>query len=61
VPPCGLVFLKDSGSGTYTVEITVTWDISWVGTGHPNPTALPTGRFTTHQTFGVREIQAVNR
>ncbi|MFI0897038.1 hypothetical protein [Streptomyces sp. NPDC020983] len=61
VPPCGVVFLKDSGNGTYTMDVTVRWQISWTGTGHPNPTALPTGTFTSHQTVTVREIQSVNR
>ncbi|MFI0719709.1 hypothetical protein [Streptomyces sp. NPDC021224] len=61
VPPCGVVYLKDSGNGTYTMNITVTWNITWVGTGHPNPTKLPTGTFASHQTVTVREIQSVNR
>lgn len=61
-PPCGLTYLRASGNnGPYKLKATITWKINWTGTGHPTPTALPTGTFGTTQDVTVDEIQAVNR
>jgi enoyl reductase len=40
---------------------TVTWHISWTGTGQAEPKALPAGSFGTPQDVTVQEIQTVNR
>jgi enoyl reductase len=56
-----VVFLKDSGQATYRMTVTVTWKIRWTGTGHPEPTALPTGTFESHEQIAVGEIQSVTR
>jgi enoyl reductase len=61
-PPCGLTYLRASGNkGPYKLAATITWNISWTGTGHARPTALPSGTFGTAQDVTVDEIQAINR
>lgn len=60
-PPCGVTYLKDTDGGSYAMTVTVTWHITWTGTGHPEPQALPAGTFGTPQDVTVREIQTVNR
>ncbi|MFI1360677.1 hypothetical protein ACH4TV_44965, partial [Streptomyces sp. NPDC020898] len=60
-PPCGLKYLRSSGTETYKLRATITWEISWVGTGNPTPTALPNGTFGNDQEVTVQEAQAVNR
>ncbi|MGC4975654.1 hypothetical protein ACLQ2D_22425 [Streptomyces sp. DT199] len=60
-PPCGIRYLRSSGDGTYKLRATVTWEITWTGTGSPNPTQLPNGTFGNEQAVTVQEIQAVNR
>ncbi|MEV6791182.1 hypothetical protein AB0M87_04090 [Streptomyces sp. NPDC051320] len=61
-PPCGVTYLRASGNnGPYKLKATITWKISWTGTGHPASTALPTGTFGTTQDVTVDEIQAINR
>lgn len=60
-PPCGLTYLRSSGEGTFQLRATVTWEISWTGTGSPGPTRLPDGTFGTTQDVTVQEIQSVNR
>ncbi|MEU0893251.1 hypothetical protein ABZ376_02270 [Streptomyces massasporeus] len=60
-PPCGVRYLRSSGDGTYKLRATVTWEITWTGTGSPNPTKLPNGTFGNDQAITVQEIQAVNR
>lgn len=59
-PPCGVTYLKDSHGGQYTMTVTVTWHISWKGTGNTGGD-LPTGTFPHDQNVTVREIQSVNR
>ncbi|WP_420341249.1 hypothetical protein [Streptomyces werraensis] len=59
-PPCGIKYLRSSGSGTYNLQATITWDISWTGTGGAGGD-LPDGTFGNGQEVTVQEIQAVNR
>ncbi|MFD9001868.1 hypothetical protein ACFV0T_12985 [Streptomyces sp. NPDC059582] len=60
-PPCGINYLRSSGNGTYSIRATVTWEITWSGTGNPGPTQLPNGTFGDTQNIKVQEIQSVNR
>ncbi|MFH9003610.1 hypothetical protein ACH4E5_10245 [Streptomyces afghaniensis] len=60
-PPCGIRYLRSSGNGTFNLQATVTWEITWTGTGNPNPTQLPNGTFGNEQKVTVQEIQSVNR
>ncbi len=59
-PPCGLRYLRSSGDGTYKLRATITWDITWTGTGGAGGD-LPDGTFGSEQAITVQEIQAVNR
>lgn len=59
-PPCGVTYLRSSGTGTYPLRATVTWQISWTGTGGAGGD-LPDGTFGDEQPVTVQEIQSVNR
>jgi hypothetical protein len=59
-PPCGIKYLRSSGNGTYNLQATITWEISWTGTGGAGGD-LPDGTFGNGQAVTVQEIQAVNR
>ncbi|NNN37761.1 hypothetical protein HLK59_47085 [Streptomyces sp. S3(2020)] len=59
-PPCGVKYLRSSGDGTYPLQATVTWKITWTGTGGVGGD-LPDGSFGATQEVVVQEIQAVNR
>ncbi|WP_407071598.1 hypothetical protein [Streptomyces sp. BK239] len=59
-PPCGVRYLRSSGDASFTLRATVTWKITWTGTGTPGGT-LPDGSFGAPQNVVVQEIQAVNR
>ncbi|WP_329167420.1 hypothetical protein OG709_21025 [Streptomyces sp. NBC_01267] len=60
-PPCGLTYLRASGdNGPYQLKATITWKISWTGTGGAGGD-LPDGTFGTTQDVTVQEIQAINR
>ncbi|MET7451249.1 hypothetical protein ABZT03_04985 [Streptomyces sp. NPDC005574] len=59
-PPCGITYLRSSGDGTYTLRATITWAITWTGTGGAGGD-LPDGTFGTTQDVTVQEIQSVNR
>ncbi|MFD8737680.1 hypothetical protein ACFV06_22545 [Streptomyces sp. NPDC059618] len=59
-PPCGITYLRSSGDGTYRLRATITWQITWTGTGAAGGN-LPDGTFGTTQDITVQEIQAVNR
>ncbi|MCX4788553.1 hypothetical protein OG369_20980 [Streptomyces sp. NBC_01221] len=59
-PPCGLTYLRSSGNGTYQLQATLTWKVTWTGTGTPGG-KLPDGTFGTTQNITVQEIQAINR
>ncbi|MFF2844789.1 hypothetical protein ACFVT5_00455 [Streptomyces sp. NPDC058001] len=60
-PPCGLTYLRSSGTDAYQLKATVTWKIRWTGTGNPEPQTLPAGTFGTEQAITVQEIQSINR
>ncbi|MGC5563374.1 hypothetical protein ACPYPG_11075 [Streptomyces sp. FR-108] len=60
-PPCGVRYLRSSGDGSYKLQATVTWKISWTGTGVAEPQDLPPGEFGADQDVIVQEIQSVNR
>lgn len=61
-PPCGITYLRASGdSGPFKLRATITWKISWTGTGNPGQHSLGTGTFGTTQDVTVDEIQAINR
>ncbi|MFJ3666107.1 hypothetical protein ACIPSE_06605 [Streptomyces sp. NPDC090106] len=59
-PPCGVKYLRSSGDGTYPLQATVTWKITWTGTGGAGGD-LPDGSFGATQDVVVQEIQSVNR
>ncbi|MFF4401411.1 hypothetical protein [Streptomyces sp. NPDC001480] len=59
-PPCGIKYLRSSGDGTYKLKATVTWQISWTGSGGAGGD-LPDGTFGATQDVTVQEVQAVNR
>ncbi|GHE62391.1 hypothetical protein [Streptomyces sp. AC04842] len=59
-PPCGLKYLRSSSGSTFMLQATITWKISWAGTGGTGGD-LPDGIFGTTQDVTVQEIQAVNR
>jgi hypothetical protein len=59
-PPCGVSYLRSSGTDSYALKATLTWEISWEGTGGTGG-ELPNGTFATTTDVPVREIQSVNR
>jgi enoyl reductase len=61
-PPCGVTYLHSTmNAGPYHLTATVTWNISWTGTGQRVPKPLPQGTFGNPQVITVREIQTINR
>ncbi len=59
-PPCGLKYLRSSGGGTFKLQATITWEITWTGTGGAGGD-MPNGAFGNDQDVTVQEAQAVNR
>ncbi|MFF3844814.1 hypothetical protein [Streptomyces sp. NPDC002328] len=59
-PPCGVKYLRSSGDTSFPLRATVTWQITWTGTGNTGD-RLPDGSFGAPQNVVVQEIQAVNR
>ncbi|MDN0200842.1 hypothetical protein [Streptomyces sp. S.PNR 29] len=59
-PPCGVSYLRSSGTDAYALKATLTWEISWKGAGGTGG-ELPNGTFATTTDVPVREIQSVNR
>ncbi|MFF0204142.1 hypothetical protein [Streptomyces sp. NPDC005017] len=59
-PPCGIKYLRSSGGGGFRMRATVTWEITWTGTGGAGG-GLPDGTFGNDQVVVVQEIQSVNR
>lgn len=60
-PPCGVIYRHATpNGGSYPLRATVTWKISWVGTGDPGG-PLPAGTFGHTTNLVVQEIQTVNR
>jgi enoyl reductase len=60
VPPCGLTYRRSSGQGTFSLSATLTWQVSWVGSGGTGG-QLANGVFDMAQPVTVREVQAINR
>ncbi|MEV0323620.1 hypothetical protein ACIBKX_13540 [Streptomyces sp. NPDC050658] len=60
-PPCGITYRRSSGDGTFPLKATLTWEISWVGTGQAAPVGLPNGTIEAVQDITVEEIQSINR
>ncbi|MEV7147305.1 hypothetical protein AB0O05_12520 [Streptomyces sp. NPDC093084] len=52
VPSCGIRYLRSSGHGTYHLKATITWRISWNGSGGAGGD-LPDGTFGTTQDIAV--------
>ncbi|MGW2646753.1 hypothetical protein ACWC2T_17960 [Streptomyces sp. NPDC001393] len=59
-PPCGITYLRASSGQPYQLKASITWQISWTGSGGAKGN-LPNGTFETTQPMTVQEIQAVNR
>ncbi|MEY9813682.1 hypothetical protein RKD21_003939 [Streptomyces albogriseolus] len=59
-PPCGIRYLRASDGEPYRLTASITWQISWEGTGGTRGD-LPDGTFETAQDMTVQEIQSVNR
>lgn len=60
-PPCGIVYGRSSNGGTFPLKASLTWEISWTGTGQAGPVGLPDGTIEAVQDITVQEAQAVNR
>jgi len=59
-PSCGITYLRASGGQPYKLTASITWQISWEGSGGAKGD-LPDGTFETTQDMAAQEIQAVNR
>ncbi|WND19972.1 hypothetical protein [Streptomyces violaceus] len=59
-PPCGIRYLRASGGTPYQLNASITWQISWEGSGGARGD-LPNGTFETTQEMTVQEIQSINR
>ncbi|WP_341845629.1 hypothetical protein [Streptomyces silaceus] len=59
-PPCGVGYLRATSGRPYRLKASVTWGISWRGSGGARG-ELPDGTFETARDVVVQEIQAVNR
>jgi hypothetical protein len=59
-PPCGIRYLRATDGAPYPLKASITWEISWHGTGDAHGD-LPNGTFETTQDMNVQEIQSINR
>lgn len=59
-PPCGIKYLRATGGDPFQLKASITWEISWEGTGGAGDT-MPNGTFETTQDMNVQEIQSINR
>jgi enoyl reductase len=59
-PPCGVVYRRSSGKGTFPLKATITWKVTWKGSDGSGGD-LPDGTFEHDLAVTVREIQTVNR
>ncbi|MFK0155285.1 hypothetical protein ACIQVK_24810 [Streptomyces sp. NPDC090493] len=59
-PPCGVIYHHASNGRPYQLKASITWQISWEGSGGAKGD-LPDGVFETTQDLTVQEIQSVNR
>ncbi|MBV9026307.1 MAG: hypothetical protein JO362_21515 [Streptomycetaceae bacterium] len=61
IPPCGLTYLHaTTGGSPYPLKVTLTWKISWTGSGGASGN-LPDGTFGRTTPMTVQEIQTVVR
>lgn len=60
-PPCGIVYRRSSGGDTYPLKASLTWEISWQGTGQADAVGMPDGTIEAVQDITVEEIQSINR
>ncbi|GHD31704.1 hypothetical protein GCM10010313_75450 [Streptomyces violarus] len=59
-PPCGVRYLRATNGTPYQLSASVTWQITWQGSGGTGGN-LPDGTFETTQDMKVQEIQSINR
>ncbi|MET9546675.1 hypothetical protein ABZY36_15375 [Streptomyces sp. NPDC006627] len=59
-PPCGIKYLRATGGQSYEMKASITWEITWEGTGGAGG-RLPNGTFEGTQDVTVQEIQSINR
>lgn len=59
-PPCGIRYLRATAGDPYRLTASITWQVSWEGTGGTGG-ELPDGIFETTQDMTVQEIQSINR
>ncbi|MFE7671403.1 hypothetical protein ACFU5N_04220 [Streptomyces albidoflavus] len=59
-PPCGIRYLRATNGEPYPLKASVTWQITWEGSGGARGD-LPDGTFETTHGVTVQEVQAVNR
>jgi hypothetical protein len=59
-PPCGIRYLRATKDTPYHLSASVTWQITWQGSGGTGGD-LPDGTFETTQDMNVQEIQSINR
>ncbi|MGI5427838.1 hypothetical protein [Streptomyces sp. CA-179760] len=59
-PPCGVRYLHATNGTPYRLSASITWQISWEGSGGTGGD-LPDGTFETTQDMNVQEIQSINR
>ncbi|MCX4882847.1 hypothetical protein [Streptomyces sp. NBC_00847] len=59
IPPCGITYLRATYGTPYHLKASITWQISWEGTGGAKGD-LPDGTFDTTQDMNVVEYQATN-
>ncbi|MET7357661.1 hypothetical protein ABZS76_04355 [Streptomyces sp. NPDC005562] len=60
-PPCGIVYGRSSAGATFPLKASLTWEISWTGTGQDTPVGMPDGTVEAVQDVTVEEVQSVNR
>ncbi|MER6108720.1 hypothetical protein [Streptomyces hirsutus] len=60
MPPCGIRYLRATNGEPYRLKASITWEISWEGSGGAQGD-LPDGTFETTQDMAVQEVQSINR
>ena len=58
-PPCGITYLRATAGEPYQLKASVTWQITWEGSGGTGGD-LPDGTFETTQDINVQEVQSIN-
>lgn len=60
-PPCGIVYGRSSGGAAFPLKASLTWEISWTGTGQDAAVGMPDGKIEAVQDVTVEEVQSINR